>query len=260
MLVIRMVAAQNYSYFAGARSHAMAHSSVAVTDIWSSFHNQAALGFLEKPSVGISYSQRYFQKDLSTAFLAYAHPTKFGTLGINATYFGFELANQSKIGFTYSKSFGKYFSAALQLNYQQFYISESSNNGGVVHIEAGILAQPIQKLRIGFHIFNPTGVKMPDGQQNINSLARLGMLYQFNDDVALTAEFRKDQDYNDRFAAGFEYQIIELLALRTGLAYRNQNAFYFGLGLNAADFELALAYEYASILGNNSTFSLQYQF
>ncbi|MDZ7848650.1 MAG: hypothetical protein U5L96_18990 [Owenweeksia sp.] len=255
------LAAQNFSYLAGARSAALAHCSVAFTDIWAGHHNQAGLAFLEKPSTGISLEKRYFLHDLNLAQASFAYPGEWGSLGLSFSYFGFELYNQSKLGLNYARAFGKYFSLGLQINYHQFYVSEGSGNGGAVSFETGFIAKPIPKLAIGFHLFNPSkNYQNSQTNQRLPLIGRMGAHYKFSESTGLSIEVRKNMAaLREAYALGLEYAFLKNLWLRTGVGlqpFRNT----FGLGLDFDDFTADLSYEYAQVLGSNANLSLQYAF
>ncbi len=252
--------AQNYAYFAGGRSAGLAHSSVAITDIWAGHHNQAALGFLEKTTVAISYENRFFLPDLALANAAFAYPSKLGTLGLSLSYFGFELYNESKFGLNYSRAFGKYFSLGLQVNYHSYYVSEGSGSPNSVTFEAGVLAKPVKNLNIGFHVFNPSSsFKNIETEERLPLIARLGAMYKVGDEIGITAEVKKSEGIEERYAVGLEYRIIEKIVLRTGVGLQPLNN-TFGLGLDLGAFTADLSYEYAQVLGSNGNLSLQYAF
>lgn len=255
-----MLHAQNYSNLAGGRSAALAHSSVSFTDVWAAQHNQAGLGFLKKPTVAVSYENRYFLKDLALANAAFVYPSKVGNVGLSVNYFGFELYNQSKFGLNYARAFGKYFSLGLQLNYHSFYVEEGTVNQNAVTFEAGVLAKPIPKVQLGFHIFNPSNnYKNAETEERLPVIGRLGARYAFTDDVALSAEVKKSQDIAEQYALGFEYGLLKNILFRTGVGIRPlRNTF--GFGLRFKDFSADMSYEYAYILGNNANISLQYSF
>ncbi len=252
--------AQNYAYFAGGRSAGLGHSSVALTDGWATHHNQAALGFLEKTSASISYENRFFLQDLSLANASFAHPSQLGTFGLAVSYFGFDLYNESKFGLSYARAFGKYFALGLQLNYHTYHVEEGSTSPGALTFEAGVLARPIQKLNIGFHIFNPGGsLKNSETQERLPVIARLGALYQFHENLGLTAEVKKNENAAERYALGFEYRVLEKLIFRTGVGLQPLTN-TFGLGLDLGSFTTDLSYEYAQALGSNANISLQFAF
>ncbi|MGB0177114.1 MAG: hypothetical protein ACPF9D_08105, partial [Owenweeksia sp.] len=252
--------AQNYAYLAGGRSAGLAHTSVTIEDVWAAHHNQAALAWIDGPSAAVSYERRYFLKDLSIGNAAFIYPSQWGTVGLSLSYFGFDLYNQSKLGLNYSRSFGKFFSFGLQINYENFYASEGSNNPGAVTYEVGVLGKPLPQLNIGFHVYNPGNhYKNPETEERLPVIGRLGARYAFTPEVALTAEIRKQQKIPERYGLGFEYQILEVLTLRTGAALEPLTN-TFGTGLKFSSFQIDLAYEYAQVLGSNGTLSIQYRF
>lgn len=253
-------ASQNYASLAGGRSAAMAHSSVALSDGWSGHHNQAGLAFLEKPILALSYENRFFLQDLSLANAGFALPTKLGTIGLSFTYFGFELYNESKVGLNYSRKFGDNFSIGLQLNHHSYYVEEGEKRPSFLTVEAGVMAKPLEKLSIGLHVFNLTNsYKHKNTDQLLGPAVRLGALYSFNEETALTGEVSKSVNSEERYALGVEYFIIDQLVFRTGIAlqpYSNT----FGLGLDLGPFTSDFSYQYARSLGSNAAISLQYEF
>ncbi len=251
---------QNYGYFAGGRSAALAHSSVALTDVWSSFHNQAGTAYLKRPVIAFGYENRFLLQELHIGQLAFIYPLSLGTIGMTFNYFGFELYNESKFSLNYARAFRKYFSLGLQLNYHIFFASEGSSNVESITFEAGIIAKPHSKLNIGFHIFNPSNnFKNVETGERLSIIGRLGAQYCFNDEAALTVEVRKKDQFDERYATGFEYRLVKIIVLRTGIAI-HPLANAFGLGLNFSSFSADLSYEYAYTLGNNPNFSLKYNF
>ncbi len=251
---------QNYGYFAGSRSAGLGHGSVALIDGWATHHNQAALGFLEKPTLGISYENRYFLSDLSLGNVSFAYPTKLGTIGMALTYFGFELHNETKIGLNYAKAFGKRFSAGVQLDYQTYYVEEGTSSSGMFTFEIGVLAKPIEKLKIGFHIYNPPAAfKNQETDERSSIIARLGFHYEFDKKFGLVGEVKKIQDIKEHYVLGVEYKFVEKLAFRTGLGLQPLSN-SFGLGLELGAFTTDLSYEFAQELGSTANISLQFAF
>lgn len=261
LLLPYISSAQDYSYFAGARSAGIAHSSVALSDIWASHHNQAALAFLKKPTAAISYQKRYFLPDLNLGNAAFAYPFKRSSIGLSLDYFGFDLYHESKIGLNYAQAFGKRFSMGLQLNYHDYFVAEGSGNPNkAITFEAGILGKPTDKLSLGFHIFNPTeNLKNPETGERLPYLASFGCLYQFNKDVFLSAEVKKQQTFKEHYATGVEYCFLQKIVLRTGVGIQPLSN-SFGLGLKFDSFSADISYEYAQLPGGNASLSLQYAF
>lgn len=252
--------AQNLSYQSGARSAALAHSSVSLTDVWAAHHNQAGLAFLEQASAAIFVSQGYLLSDLNHGAVAVAIPMETGSIGLSLNYFGFELYNETKLGLNYARKFGARFAFGLQINYHNYYVEEGSGSPSALTAEAGIIAKPMDKLRLGFHIFNPTRSSFNgDTQERLPLIGRLGACYDFSDKVRLMAEVRKNQLFVERYALGFEYEFLKNLSFRTGISSEPlQHSF--GLGYRLRDFEANLSYEYSRMLGGTGSIGLQYHF
>ena len=53
-----LFAGQDNSHYGG-RSAAMGHSSVMLSDVWSTHHNQAGLGWLNRPVAGVFFQNRF---------------------------------------------------------------------------------------------------------------------------------------------------------------------------------------------------------
>lgn len=250
--------AQNYSLFAGARSASLAHTSVTLTDIWASHHNQAGLAFIEEPVAAVSYQNRFLLRDLSLFHAALALPLHSGTMGLSISHFGFELYNQSKAGINYSRKFGPYFSTGIQINYERFYVSEG-NSSGAVSFEVGVLGKPVRNISLAFHLYNPSGnYKNTETEERLPFTGRLGAQYRFSEEVFLCAEIRKEEQFPEQYTLGFEYQLQDVLALRTGVGIQPwTNAF--GLGFNWDPLIFDIAYEYRGLPGSNLQLSVQYE-
>ncbi len=248
---------QNYSHLAGGRSAGLAHSSVALEDVWAAHHNQAALAYLTNTSLGISYENRYFLNDLSVLNVALVHPTKVANIGFSASYFGFDLYHQSKFGLNLSRGFGKSFSAGFQANYESYYVEEGGNEGNVT-FELGILAKASKKLNIGFAVYNPSGnYKNKDNDERLPVIGRLGFAYEVDEKATITGEVKKQENFSEHYAVGVEYALIKQLFLRVGMGI-NPWTSSFGLGLDFDHWQFNVSYEYAQTLGNNANLGFQY--
>lgn len=249
---------QNYTYFAGSRSSSLAHSSVSLIDIWSSFHNQAALAFLEKDQIAISYQNRYGLKDLSSNYLSYAKRLSIGVLGINVSHFGFDQFNQTKFGLSYSRKFGNTWSMGAQINYENQFIGDRGNQG-IFTGEIGLFTKPLKNLQLGFHLYNPLNQDWENQLEFTNRLGfRFGGNYQFKSKSILCAEIIKWADLKERYSLGFEYPLLKFLVLRTGFSFQ-PNSQNIGFGLIFHKLQIDSSIEYSSFLGSSFNLSLTYE-
>jgi len=148
--------ASNDNYPAGARAAAMANMSVMYPDFWSVWHNQAGLGFQNHYSLGFHHENRFIMPESGLSSIGFTIPTSTGTFGISWSHFGYPRYNENKFGIAFGKALHERFAAGLQFDYLNTFIDEGPGYSGTVAIEAGILAEPVDDLLIGFHVFNPT--------------------------------------------------------------------------------------------------------
>ncbi|MBI5219973.1 MAG: hypothetical protein HY958_13685 [Bacteroidia bacterium] len=244
----------------GARSAGMANASVMLSDIWSISHNQAGLASLKNMSVGFHYENRFLVNELSLKAGTFILPTKTGVFGLSISQFGYSKYNESKIGLAFAKSLGEVFSAGIQFDYINTYFSEYYGNKGTAVVEIGVRAVPKENFYIGAHIYNPTRSKIAAyHDERIPTIMRLGLGYNFSRKVLVTAETEKDIENDPVFKAGIEYNFMEHLFIRTGVASNPEKA-TFGIGYEIKGLKADLAFSTHPQLGLTPHFSLLWEF
>ncbi len=250
--------AGNNNHPVGARAGSMAGASVTLSDVWSTYHNQAGLAHLKGFSAGVYYENRFAVKELSTKGAALAMPYKNGAFGLSVTQFGFSLYNENKVGLAYSQKFGEVFSAGVQMNYLGTFIGEGYGQKHTVSAELGVLANLTKDLMIGAHIYNPTRTKLADyNNERTPTIFRLGLNYRFSKQVFITAETEKSTYLKPVLKAGLEYKFNDYFYLRTGVA-NNPNIIAFGFGINMQNFQFDFGASHHSVLGYIPQFGLSY--
>jgi len=254
--------AANDNYPAGARAAAMGNVSVMVPDFWANWHNQAGLGFYPHLAAGIHHENRFVVPEFSLHAIGLTVPTGRGTLGFSGHYFGYPGYHESKFGLAFGKAFHERFAVGLQLDYLNTYVNNELGNSGALALEAGIMAEPVDHLMIGFHIFNPTGAGIPKmGSEKIPVIMRVGLAYQFSESLFLGIETEKDHDIaSPRYKLGLEYKLIEYIYARLGIMLQENVEHSFGLGFNLLSFQASLAFSYHPLVGYTPYFSLLYVF
>jgi len=244
----------------GASSSAMANSTVAVPNIWSTYHNQAGLDYLEGITFGTHFENWFGLKELGVKSLALAIPTNSGTFGLDYTYFGFSAYNESKMGLAYAKKFSNIIAVGIQLDYFNFH-QQNEKNLGVAVAEIGILSEPIKNLKIGAHLFNPWRAAVRGyAEEKTPTIFKLGMGYTFSEKVLLTIEAEKDMDISKpSFKSGVEYMIVSNLYLRGGVS-TNPITNSFGIGYKIKGLAIDFGFFKHQILGYNGSVSIGYSF
>jgi hypothetical protein len=244
----------------GARSAAMGNASVALSDLWSAFNNQAGLAYLETTNAGFYYENRYLLKELGYQAGAIAYPLKSGTLGLSFNHFGYSAYNESKIGLAFAKTFGKYLAFGLQLDYEMTRLAESYGSRNFVTFEAGMLANITPQLVLGAHIYNPFSAKLAEyNDERAPVIFRLGAAYTLSDRFTLVAETEKNIYTDASVNAGIEFKANNQIFLRGGIS-TGQTAFSFGAGFLFGNLMLDISSSYHNILGYSPQASVSYKF
>ncbi len=264
ILVLFIITSISYAghdnYPVGARQAGMSNATVMCSDIWSLWHNQAGLAYLKSTSIGMYYDNRYIVPEYAYKAFGLAVPTKRGVLGMSFSYFGYNQYNEKKIGLAYAKSFGEKFSAGLQLDYLNTYISQDYGSSGTVVVELGVLSQPVKNLFIAAHVYNPTRSSMASYQdERIPTIYRFGIGYKMGDKSFIGAEIEKELEFEPRIKAGIEYKLIDNFFLRTGISLKPVSN-SFGIGYKLKGLILDIAFTTNKELGITPHVSMIYSF
>lgn len=255
--LIHVAAAQDIP--AGARSAAMAHSSLTFTDIWSTFSNQAGLAFTEAFSAGVFYENRFLMPETGHGGLAVATPVGFGTAAAGFSSFGYSQYSENRYSLAYAMKLSEKFAASVQMNYQTLHISrEEYKQRQALTASVGLLAILSEKVTAAAHIENPTRSRISDyNDERLPTILRLGVGYQISEDLLLAAETEKDLEQPAVFRAGLEYKPVDILYLRVG-GSSAPALFSFGFGLDFKSYRLDLASTYHQVLGYSPQISFSY--
>ncbi len=249
------LSAQNHILEKG-KSAAMANASVTLIDVWSIYHNQAGLGYLEDISIGAFHQSGYI-KEQNIQGISFVLPTKTGTIGASYSYFGYSQYNEMQVGLSYGKSFSKYFSVGLQLNYLNTHIAGNYGNSSSVNFEIGILSQPIENLFIGAHVYNPSRSKMSD--EEIPTIFNLGLSYVFSEKVLFAIGTEKNLNHDAVFKTGLDYKLTEVVSLQVGIS-TNPSKYSFGIGFHYINVNAHVGFSKHQTLGFTPSFTLSYGF
>jgi hypothetical protein len=259
LMPLSFFAGQDNGHYGG-RSAGMGHSSVMLSDVWSTHHNQAGLGWLKDPTAGIFFQNRYLLKELSYMGFAYAHPIKSGTFGLSFSNFGSSLYGESKIGLGYGMKFSDKITGGLQLNYHNTRIANNYGNHSGITAEIGMQAYLTDNFMLAVHLFNPTRSKLNEyNDERIPTVIRLGLSYEFSSKIMATMEAEKDLLNKPVFKAGLEYKTNDLIHLRVGVG-TNPTIASFGFGINLDNLQIDVAASYHQTLGFSPELSLNYNF
>ena len=242
----------------GARSLALSHAFISVSDVWSTFHNQAGITGIEGFSAGVFYESKFMIDELSLAAGSIILPVNAGTFGFSFYQFGEGSFKESKIGLTFAKQLSEKLSAAIQLDYFSQRLPENSRAFGFATFEAGIIYSPNNKLFLGAHVFNPisNGVETSEGKQKSATVFRIGGHYQFDEMILVTVETLKDLENPFILKTGIEFSPAKNLALRFGVSGKPVN-YTAGIGYSFGKVTADIGFSYHGNLGITPSVSIQ---
>jgi len=262
---------QGYSdyYPSGARQGALGGTGVALTDVWSASYNQAALAFLEKPSIGFFYENRF----TTFGYQAFTgiYPLNNSALSFTANYLGVRSYSSIMAGLAYALKLNENLSASAQLNFHHSQVPDALYPSySAVTAELGLFSKISDNFMIGAHVFNPVPIYVPKSDSNLfATVFSIGALYKPAEKVNILFDLNKDTRYPLIYRGGIEYFYRDRLYFRIGISsskyYLNSAAigyssFSFGLGYAFKSFEFDLTYYQHPILGFTPQFSMQYAF
>lgn len=242
-----------------ARYAGMAGTSVVLHDAWSGFRNQAGLAYVTDISLSAHYQNPFILPENSTKALAIGIPVMKGTIGLDYSLFGYTHFFESRTGLAFGKKFGNRLSAGIQINYLMIHQSADYGNMHALVPEGGMLAQPLDKLYIGFHIFNPVQQHYPQHhEQMIPAVLQVGLGYFITDNVFLSVEAEKEKKEKQVIKAGFEYRMIRCFALRLGVSTAEISRYAMGIGYSFKRIDLDFAVSRHPQLGLTPYVTLAY--
>lgn len=260
-LIFHPAKAANDAYEAGGRSFALSNASVTLVDAYALANNQAATAFLDKSTFAASYRNLFFTSSIGIKHALVGLYSNIGMVGISYQQIDFAGYYDAKAGLSYSRKFSEKFAASLQFDLLMVRPDYEEKMYYNFTGEVGLIAQPSEKLRIGFHLYNPFAMvyKTTYYDEKVPIITRLGLQYHFTDNLFVVLEGEGHSVYGLNIKSGFEYQIIDILAVQAGVSsYPVQISF--GTGVQLQNFKVNMGIIQTEKAGRSAGFSLDYSF
>lgn len=243
----------------GARSVALANTSVCLDDVWAYHHNPGATASIKSLSFGAFYETRFLTKELQTQALAVAIPLKVGVISVGAQLFGYEQYRNTRAGLGYSMKFTDYLQVGVQGNVQSLRLGGNYGSAFSGTMEAGILSKISEKWSVGISVLNIGRQRIKPLTDRFATVMRVGVHFKPSKRVSILAEVEKQVITKISFKGAVEYRPIDALFIRIG-AHSGPMEFAFGVGYFVKGFSIDLGSKYHPTLGWSPNFGLNYQF
>jgi len=241
---------QNDLILPDARSMAVAGAGITIADHWACFHNQAALAFVKRPSVGVYAENIYNIKELNSGAIALALPLKkHGTFGVSYYIFNnSSIYNRQKFSLAYAKLLGKSISVGVQFDLLYTHVNNYDDNLSFCG-EIGLLYRISPNWEIGVHVFNPTAANYQKYEnEQIPTIMKIGAGWHIGENTLIIAEVENSSNNNYTLRGGVEYEVSKKVAFQLGMR-SNPWINSFGFSYKAKNLRINIAMEYHQLLG-----------
>jgi hypothetical protein len=225
----------------------MGGAGLTYTGIHAAWSNPAGLSELVGISTGLYGEQRFALADLRQISAVGAIPTASGTFGLVLGYYGFTAYNEQRIGIAYARKLADKLRLGLQAYSFNTRIQDYGNKS-LLSFELGLQMDISKQVSLAFRAANPIRVAIID-EEYLPTVLSIGFRYQPGKQVSLLGEVEKDILFPVRVRFGVEYQVLEALYLRAGIA-TDPSLLSFGIGYELQkNFQLEFAAAYHQYLG-----------
>lgn len=196
-------------------------------DIHAAWGNPAGLASVTQTAFALFGEQRFALSDIRQISAVGALPLGGGTGGLSISYYGFEGYNEQRIGLVYGRKLSDNIQIGTQIYTLGVRIPEYGNKQ-VVSFELGLQAELSPSVSLAGRVANPLRVEVVDGE-DLPSVMSVGFNYKPGSQIVFMAEVEKDILYPVRVRLGMEYELLESLFLRAGIA-TEPSLLSFGVG------------------------------
>jgi hypothetical protein len=243
----------------GARSAAMMHSSLTLTDANSYFNNPGATAKSGELNATIGYENRLLLPEFQGQNLAIVSPLGRGSISAGYYRFGSEHYRNIRTGLGYALSLTEKFSLGVQINYQSLRLPEFYGMNHSITGEIGALLEVNEQWSFAMAVFNLGRAKLSAFQDDrYNTVYRVGTAYEPSKQVKVAVELHKNVDGPLSVRGGLEYEPMDQFFLRLGVGSQPAN-YAFGFGYSFKSLTLDLTSQYHQTLGWSPQISLRFQ-
>jgi hypothetical protein len=243
-----------------ARALGMGNASSGIRDEWAVFHNAAGLAWHDKSFACGSILNHYFMKELTLKRGAAGLIKNGKAAAVSLSQMGDYRLKTSTASALYSQLFGKAFSMAATLTYEELAFTEDYGKKGVFYVSIAFLVKAGSSDYFSFLIKNPSRQVLDQRyQEKVETSIVTAHTHTFSSLFTATVEVEKNLTSEVNFKLGFEYQARKSLILRAGYEMDFRRT-CFGFSFHRKHFSLDLAFSYEGRLGFNSAVGGSYTF
>jgi len=233
----------------GARAAALANITMVDTTVWCAVNNPGSLGRLSGLRIGTSYEQRFMMQEMGVSSLVATFPLLGNGIGVSLSNFGFSIYGENRFGLAIGRKISEHISIGVGIDAHLQRFPEDYRNLFAINGNIGVWAQPLEKLTLGFQVFNITFSKWNDYERSsLPVVFSLGAGYAVAKTVQLFAELSKDVYEPLRVKFGTEFSLLQALFFRAGVISQPLEP-HFGVGYVYKNIQFDVANNWHPMLG-----------
>ncbi len=242
------------------RSAALGFSSVSLAACpWGIWHNPAGLSATATQAVSVSFVPGVFgMTELSHAAGVYSHPFPFGTLGVGASRFGFELYRETRLALSASTAISDDLHLGVTINYFGLGI-QNYGTAATFGVDAGLLVRISDDVWWGSLLGNINAAAIGASKEKLPQILSTGVAFSPVSEALLVAAVTKDIRHPVQISAGLEYTFLDVFAARVGTS-TEPSIMTAGVGVTVAFGRFDYGFSSHSLLGSTHTISLTIHF
>lgn len=253
-LNIHFTSGQGLETAAGARAAAIGGAAVTVYDEYAWGNNPAGAATIVSASVNSSFKNRFSLKSMNSIMFHASVPFRRIVAGITLQKYGDQYYSEQKAGLGVASKIANV-SLGAQVHLLQIGMDEVPTQWSWIG-EFGGIAQLGKYVTWGAHIWNFNLATVNTRQKiELPVVLRTGISYKPIAKVMANLQLTKNISHKPSIAAGVEYRMLELLALRTGVTTQPFSA-NFGAGVQHRKLKVDYALSAHEWLGLSHQFSV----
>jgi hypothetical protein len=219
------------------------------SDVFTARVNSASLAGLTQSSVGVYGEKRYGLQDLNLFNGAIGLVTRSGTIGVNASYFGFDQQNQTQLSLSYGRKVAKVVDVGASFHYLQLSQAGIYGSASAITGSFSLLMHVGNRVQVGANAYNPFRSSWGNNKEEyIPSRYSFGIGMDVSDNIFIGTEINKEENLPVDVQAAIHYSFLPQFFVRGGIATQTSN-FFAALGFQLPAFRIDIAASYHQQLG-----------
>lgn len=220
-----------------------------VDDAAGMFWNPASIRFLAHGEIATEFARPFGISELDGFMLAAVQPTVVGSFGLGVTTFGESgYYDETTLNLVAAREWGRDTVFGVRLSTLALDLRPTYGADWTAGLDVGVIQRLGDSIRLGMSTRHLTGPSLGSGAVTPARRARLGMVFEAERGLRMSADVAFDEDFPPRFHVGQEFTAHSLLTLRaglsTGLGATNDAPVRYALGFSAHTWQLRLDYAF----------------